>query len=188
MEADWSVEIGSGLPCINASWEGFVDLQTSPQRIDTMDEAQHSSLRSALLMLNAKNSPVFTTKCDTWTLDRSEIDSDEFDADPEDAHAGFASYIDILEHDAAHFASFAFHEQRVRDLTSRLRPFALRRGRVDLVVRVADWKAQSGYGFTLYAASCGADETDAYAAWQVVLAAAVAATIAAAPHPPHAGE
>jgi len=188
MEADWSVEIASGLPIIDGSWEGFIDLQTSPQRIDAVAEAQHPALRAALLALNAKNLPLFTTKCDAWTLADHEIDPDEFGASGEHARVGFASYIDILERDAARFISFEFHEQRVSDIATHLRSLALRDGRVDLVVRGGFWKEQGGYGFTLYAAGCGISKSIAYAAWQAVLDAAVAATIAAAAQPPCSGE
>lgn len=188
MEADWSVEIGSGLPCIDASWEGFVDLRTAPRTIHIAEEAQHPALHEVLLTLNAKNSAVFTSKCDVWALVAKEIDPDEFGASRENANVGFASYIDILARDPAYFASFSFHEDRCRELVSHFRLLALPQCRVDLVLRAAVMNEQSGYGLTLYAAGCGVDEAGAYAAWQAVLASAVTATIAAATHPPHMGE
>lgn len=178
MEADWSVEVGPGLLCIEASWEGFVDLGSSPEKLASIEEARrHSAIRKALPWLNDAGSPVFTTKCDTWTLAQEEIDPDEFAATHETACAGFASYIDIVERDAARFASFEFHERRVRGLTATLRGLAMQHGRVDFVVRSAVLREQSGFGLTLYAAGCGATEADAYTAWQSVLASAVAATI-----------
>jgi hypothetical protein len=189
MEADWSVEIGPGLPSIDASWEGFVDLRASPQTIDTLLEvAQHPPLREALLALNSQDSPWFTTKCDTWPLAADKIDLYEFAARQEEAQAGIASYIDILARDTERFSSFAFQEQMMRQLTAQLRMRNLPQGRVDLVLRAADWKEQNGYGVTLYAAGCGATEARAYGVWQTVLSVAVAATIAAAAHPPRAGE
>jgi hypothetical protein len=188
MEADWSVEIGPDLPQIDATWEGFVDLQTLPCAIETVEGAQHPALRKALLALNANNSRAFTSKCDTWTLPIEEIDSDEFAASIGNARVGFASYIDILQRDATQFSSYEFHERRTRELASRLRLLAVQNGRVDLVLRAAVMNEASGYGVTLYAAGCGPDEASAYTAWQTVLAAAVAATIAAAAHPPRAGE
>lgn len=188
MEADWCVEIGPDLPQIDATWEGFVDLQSSTSAIETVEEAQHSALRKALLALNANNSPVFTSKCDTWTLSAEEIDPDEFGASIGNARMGFASYIDILQRDPAQFASYESHERRTRELASHLRLFAVQNGRVDMVLRAAVMNEASGYGVTLYAAGCGPDEASAYTAWQAVLAAAVAATIAAAAHPRRAGE
>lgn len=179
MEADWSVEIGPDLPCIDGSWEGFVDLRAAPKAVETIHEAtEHFALRAALLELNAANSPVFTTRCDTWALAEEDIDRYEFGATREQTGAGFASYIDILERDAARFASFTFHEQRVRELTAYLRAISLKNGRVDFVLRAAFVQDQSGYGLTLYAAGCGADHVSAYASWKQMLAAAAAATIA----------
>lgn len=181
MEADWSVEIGPDLPCIDASWPGFLDLRSSPHDIDALPEpAQHPALRVALLALNAPGSPVFTTKCDTWTLAASEIDPVEFDAAPADAGAGFASYIDVLDRDRTHFSSFAHCERCVRELASRLRTFPLRSARVDCVVRQAVFETANGYGITLYVAACGANATAAYTAWQSALAATVDATMAVA--------
>jgi hypothetical protein len=188
MEADWSVEIGPELPTIDAAWDGFVDLQTSPRNIENLNEAKHFPLREALLALNEEISMLFTTKCDAWTLSKDEIDPDEFGASASHSCAGFACYIDIVERDIAHFASFAFQEQRVRELTTRLRAMDLPCGRVDFVLRSAVIKRQSGYGLTLYTAGCGSDAAEAYTAWQSVLAIAVAATIATASNPPHAGE
>ena len=189
MEADWSVEIGPGLPVIDVAWNGFIDLQSSPERTDEIEEArQHPAVREALLVLNSARSPLFTTKCDCWALSESEIDPDEFAATREMARVGFASYIDVVERDPFRFASFDLHEKRVRELASNLRKTDLLSGRVDVVVRAAVLKAQNGFGITLYAAGCGATEGSAYVAWQAVLGAAIAATIAAASHPPHAGE
>lgn len=189
MEADWAVEIGPDLPRIDASWSGWIDLRNHPHRIDELEEvAQHPALRRALAALNAANSPILTTKCDVWTLSAAEIDADEFGSSREDAHSGFASYIDLVEYDAARFASFAVHEQRVREVAHRLRESPVRQSRVDLVLRAAARDEQSGYGITLYAAGCGADEADAHACWERALAAAIAATIATAQRPAAAGE
>ena len=189
MEADWSDEIGPGLPCIDGSWEGFIDLRAAPGAVDSVSEAtKFPALRAALLALNSANSPVFTTKCDTWTLAGEDIDPYEFGASADQARTGFASYIDILERDAARFASFTFHEQRVRELTAHLRAINLENARVDFVLRAALVQDRSGYGLTLYAAGCGADDASAYAAWKQVLTAASAATIATAAQLQRTGE
>jgi hypothetical protein len=188
MEADWSVEIGPSLPEINAGWDGFVDLRSSQEKLKSIEEARSQpALREALLKLNTSES-VFTTKCDCWKLDEADIDADEFAASRDAAHAGFASYIDVVDRDAARFASFELHEQRVRAITSALLKLDVRQGRVDLVVRAAVYAGQSGFAVTLYAAGCGADSGRAQAAWRAVLGAAVAATIAGAAHPPYTGE
>ncbi len=180
MECDWSVEIGAGLPVIDGSWDGAVDLHASPSAVNTLDEAaKHPALREALLRLNAQNSPFVTSKCDVWTPAAEEIDPYEFAAMPDYALAGFASYIDVLVRDAKHFTSFPFHESYARGVISRLHKLDVHCGRIDLVIRAAIFEEKDGYGFTLYTAGCGANEASAYTAWQAVLAAAVTATIAA---------
>ena len=181
MEADWSVEIGPGLPCIECKWDGFFDLWKFPSMIERLEEAaQHPALRVALLKLNSANSSVFTTKCDAWELDRDAIDPSEFAAPTHAICSGFASYIDVVKRDPAAVGSFAFHEHWVRDLTAECRVLDVRQGRLDVILRSAITDHEPGYGLTLYAAGCGANPEAAYSAWQVVLAAAVAATIAAA--------
>lgn len=181
MEADWAIEVGPDLPCIDASWEGFVDLQQFPTSIHFIQEAeQHPALKHALKALNTDGSSLYTVKCDAWTLTQAEIDPSEFDAEAHTSKHGFASYIDVLEHDAERFASFAWHEQRAQSIASQLKTYALHCGRIDLVVRQAIARQQAGYGITIYAAGCGATNPTACLAWQSMLEAAIAATIKAA--------
>jgi hypothetical protein len=201
MEADWAAEIGQDLPCITVPWnvsgnvlgntsgEGFIDLRQNSAAIYGIPEAAaHPALREALITLNSSASPLFTAKCDLWTLSQSEIDPDEFASSPEDAHHGTASYIDVLCRDLTAFASFEFHERCARRLTDLLRPRDLSNGRVEIVLRPSLVDEHPGFGLTLYAAGCGASSIEAHNAWQTVLSAAVAATISAVSLPPPAGE
>lgn len=189
MEADWTVEIGSELPVIDGSWEGFVDLRSSPHAVGNLEEARkYASLRDALLTLNGADLPVFTTKCDVWTIPGEEIDPDEFSATAEAACAAFACYIDVLERDTARFPSFEFHEQRAREIAKTLRGVDLRESRVDIVVRRANLDDRFGFGLTIYSAGCGSSEAGAIIAWQAALGAAVAATISSGMQPRDTGE
>ena len=190
MEADWSVEIGPDLPSVVVPWEGFVDLRNKSR--DTLqiinEAASHPSLREALFTLNSKDSPVFTSKCDAWSLDGGEIDKDEFGATDERANCGFAAYIDVLIRDRDRFRAFEFHELWVRDLTRELRTRELPDGRIEFVVRSATVQSNSGFAVTIYAAGCGADPPAAYSSWETVLRAAVNATMSLAHLSPHMGE
>ncbi len=179
MEADWSVEIGAGLPVIDADWPGFVDLRSGPGSIDSVSEAvAEPALRDALVMLNDAASPVFTSKCDVWALGTDEIDPDEFGCESQGAcAAGWASWIDLIARDPQRFASFVTHEAWVRQTVAHLQAEALSCGRVDLVVRAATTSGREGFGITLYAAGCGVDTQAARAAWERVLRAAVTATM-----------
>lgn len=178
MEADWSVEIGASLPSIDLPWDGFVDPRRTPSALHSIVEtAGHPALREAILRLNSQPSPVFTIKCDLWKLTAAEIDPDEFGALHDDAHEGFASYIDILQLNPERFSSFEFHERWVRELTDHLKSIMLFNARIDFVVRAANNESRPGYGVTLYAAGCGSGASEAYASWEAVLTAAVTATI-----------
>lgn len=178
MEADWSVEIGAGLPVIEVDWVGFVDLRSNIQSVDSIPEATtEAALRDALVELNAADSPVFTSKCDLWELDADEIDPDEFGCESLDPCAGWASWIDVVVRDQRQFASFEAHEAWVRRASNQLRAGDAPCGRVDLVVRAAVTSEREGFGITLYAAGCGVDTRAARASWRQVLRAAVAATM-----------
>lgn len=189
MEADWAAEIGPELPHIHVPWAGFTDLRHNSATVNAIQEtAEHPALREALLVFNSPASPVFTAKCDLWTLSQSEIDPDEFAAYAEDAHHGTASYIDLIRRDRAAFSSFEFHERWVRALTDALRLLEIPNGRVEFILRPSTVDEHAGFGLTLYAAGCGASPGNAYNAWQTVLSAAVAATINTAALPSHSGE
>jgi hypothetical protein len=178
MEADWDVEIGRDVPSIVVPWEGFFDLRGGPCTTAQIPEVvSHPALDEALIKLNANGSPVFTSKCDVWSLEREEIDSYEFGSRPENAFSGLASYIDVLLRDPEKFLSFQFHEQLVRRITEQLRAVVLTNGRADLVARPATIHSASGFGVTVYAAGCGAEKDTAYASWESVLQAVVNATI-----------
>jgi hypothetical protein len=181
MEADWAAEIGSDFPSIDVPWEGFIDLRKNSVVIETISEAvSHPALSTALRMLNAKDSPVFTSKCDRWTIADEALDPDEFAAPAEEAQIAVASYIDISQRDPIRLASFDFHESWAKRLTAALRTIPVIKGRVDLILRPATVDQSSGFGITLYAAGCGADAETAETAWQAVLAAAIPATIKSA--------
>lgn len=192
MEADWEVEIGPGLPAIQAPWEGFVDLRTSSIGVSQIAEgARYPALGRALTLLNEARSLVFTAKCDVWELSGEEIDPDEFDAPAAQCRCGLASYIDLLQRDVRNFQSFAHHEDWMKRLTAQLRATAIENGRVDLVLRSAVVEGVQGYGVTLYAAGCGIDKDAASAHWEAVLTAALLVTMkpdAVVPAVPPAGE
>ena len=181
MEADWAAEIGPGLPSIDVPWEGFVDLRENLSVVDAIPEAALCpALSSVLCVLNSRDSPVFTSKCDRWVLEDEAIDPDEFAAPASEVQIAVACYIDILQRDPVRLVSFEFHESWVRQLTASLRNIPVTHGRVDLVLRQATVDQYTGFGVTLYIAGCGADASAAETAWQAVLAAAIPATIKSA--------
>ncbi len=186
MEADWSVELGAGLPTIDVPWSGFADLSLlAPEEIASRvsEAAASAPLAEALARLNAAGSPVLTSKCDIWHLDPAEIDRHDFDAAPDRAACGEASYVDILARDPQVFGSFTLHELWVRNLARALSPLSVTQARAEVVVRAARLDRRAGFAITLYAFGCGADATDARRSWIGALEAATAATIDTLPMP-----
>lgn len=184
MEADWSAEIGPRLDRIDPGWPGYINLRRGPEAVLSLPEtAGTSALREALVLLNGQDSPVFTCKCDVWSIVPEELDPFEYDYPPGEPRVGFASYIDLVARDFVLFASFRLHESWARNTALRLRQSIVRNGRADLVIRAAIDGDAAGFGITLYAAGCGHDAVSAQAAWQLILQAAVAATIGEASQP-----
>jgi hypothetical protein len=72
MEADWTVALAPGDPVITVPWAAdggdmrgcrFVDLRLGAHLVDEIEEARSQpALRSALLLLNAATSPLWTAK------------------------------------------------------------------------------------------------------------------------------
>ena len=179
MEADWSVELGAGLPVIDADWPGFVDLRRNPELVDSIPEAAAELvLREALAILNAAGSLVYTCKCDVWVLSAEEIDPDEFGcAAGHTCATGLASWIDVIARDPRLFASFEAHEAWMRGATEMVRAESASCSRVEWVVRSALAGGRDGFGITVYAAGCGSDTKAAHAAWERAVRAAAAATM-----------
>ncbi len=184
MEADWSVEIGPGLPEITVPWsaEGltWVDLSKVGPKLDSALQsipaaAAEPALAHALRRLNATDSRWFTSKCDLWTSppdDTEPLDPCEFDATdlaPAPLHL-CASYLDILPRDESLFASFRAQETFLRTLVALLRSHPQPHGRIDFILRAARIDSSSGFAFTAYASGCGATPETAHQVWQQVLA------------------
>ena len=178
MEADWSVEVGADLPTIVVPWEGFVDLRRDLLLVSEIEEAVVTpELAQALIKLNQKTSPVFTSKSDLWFLLAEEIDPFECDAAREEAKQGISCYIDIIARNAQLFSSFQAHEVWVRSATQEMCQAKLRQARVEFVIRAAEVDGCEGYAVTLYVASCGATETTARGIFHTALETAVAITM-----------
>uniref|UniRef100_A0A7V4XRV5 Uncharacterized protein n=1 Tax=Acidobacterium capsulatum TaxID=33075 RepID=A0A7V4XRV5_9BACT len=186
MEADWSVEMGEGLPEIVIPWSGeslqWVDLRVPhadcKAAVSDLALAEaRAPLAQALRALNAENSPWLTSKCDAWWIDDEDEALDPYELDAADLAAkgsslhGCASYLDLLTRHAELFSDFPGQEALLRTLTQTLRNVALAHARIDLVLRGARLHGQEGFGITAYVTGGGPDTAAAVQAWQGALAA-----------------
>ncbi len=186
MLAEWSVECSPEDPILVVPWKdpdghsAFVDLRADPYDFDAVPEAEHyPPLMQALRALNAARSPVFTAKCDAWTLDPDELEHLQLNLDitPAEAPSGFASYIDLIWRDRSVFASFPQHEQMLRKLTRLAAPLDLPLAALDCTLRPAfiDLEGpREGYAITLYLKALGLDQPAAVKEWGEALDAVVA--------------
>src|SRR5258708_20416398 len=121
MLPEWSAECSTDDPVLVVPWSDpsdstgnrrFTDLRENPSDLDHLPEAEHyPPLMHALRALNAARSPVFTAKCDAWSLDPQELDALHLHLGitPDEGPAGFRSYIDLLCSARTRVASFPLH-------------------------------------------------------------------------------
>lgn len=194
MLADWSIECGADDPVLVVPWSSsagdavpphfvashFIDLRENPYDLDHLIEAErHPAIMHALRALNANRSPVYTAKCDAWSLEEEELPTlrNELELSDLDAPAGFGGYIDLLWRDRPVFASFHQHEQILHRIARHCgaldHPFAM----IDCVLRPAliDFSgAQEGFAISLYVKALGHDAQAAYQHWSQALESIVA--------------
>jgi len=173
MEADWEVEIGGGAPVIEADWTGYVDLTLEPERVAMLAEtAAFPALAEALARLNSAASPVWTSKCDVWQVEK--FDPDEMDAPPGTGTHSVACYIDLLPRGEDVWSSHEQARDACEALCRALREIPLRSCRADLVVRRAFQRAEvQNFGVTGYLTACGSGHAKA----RETLASALAALV-----------
>jgi hypothetical protein len=188
MEADWAVALAAGDPVITVPWAAsgddirqcrFVDLRQGLHSIDDIEEARTKPpLRSALLLLNAGGSPLWTAKCDAWTSSVGEgaepLDAYEMSAEPGDTTFGAGSYVDLLARDVSFLASFERQERWIRAVTEALRAIPASAARVDLVLRRAEVEGASGFAVTWFVEGCGSTAQGAGQRWATALELALA--------------
>ena len=169
MEADWAVALAAGDPVITVPWATskddprkckFIDLRVDGHRVDEIEEARSKpELRSALLVLNATTSPLWTAKCDAWTSsveDGAEpFDPYEMAAEPGETAYGAGSYIDLLPRKISLLSSFEHQERWIRAVTETLRAIPASAARVELVLRRAELEGAAGFGVTWFVEGCG---------------------------------
>jgi hypothetical protein len=177
MEADWEIEVGRGAPVIEAYWPGFVDLRVAPERARGLAEAsQLQGLADALILINTKDSLMWTSKCDVFVPE--DFDKDELDAPADSGAHALACYIDLIPRSDGRWLETDTAVDVCRRICASLHGIPLRACRVDLIIRSASLArvgtdlAVDGMelGATAYVTACGASSGDANSSLQRALA------------------
>lgn len=184
---DWSAECSADDPVLVVPWSDpdsparrFVDLRENPYDLDEVEEAaERPALMHALRALNAPRAPVFTAKCDAWSLGADELAHVQLALDHAKAETptGFASYIDFLWRERSVFVSVHRQEQLLDRLTRLAEPLHHPYALAECVIRpaVIDFDGpREGYAISLYVKALGHDENAAEENWADALAAIVA--------------
>jgi hypothetical protein len=189
MLSEWSAECSADDPVLVVPWSDpadpsgnrrFIDLRENPYDLDHLPEAEHyPALMHALRALNAARSPVFTAKCDAWSLEGEELNALRLNLDVlvDETAAGFGSYIDILWRERSLFTSFHQQEQMLHRLTRHAALLDQPTAMLDCVLRPAliDLNGpQEGFAVSLYVKALGHDPHSAEENWATALDVVVA--------------
>jgi len=186
MLTDWSALCSPEDPVLVVPWSdpagklSWVDLRMNPYDFDSIPEAvQYPALLQALRALNATRSPVFSAKCDVWSLGQEELANLqlEMDAEEVDFRAGVGSYIDLVWRERSTFASAAQQQQWIGRFLRLAAALEHPTAAVESILRPAllDFEqAQEGYAVSLYVKALGPDPDGALAAWSAALVEVVA--------------
>lgn len=181
MLMEWSSACGADDPVLVVPWSDpgstarWVDLRSDPDALDEIVEADaHPPLLAALRSWNGARSPVFTAKCDVWTMDEDELAAtrDDLLLDPEIAGAGLACYVDLLWRDRGVFASRHRSEQVLYRLDRLARDLPHSLAKIEAVLRpaVVDLgTVVEGFALTLYVKGVGVDADEANDRWAAAL-------------------
>ena len=179
MDADWSVEIGEGLPWIDVPWDGWVDLRNCAAAAATLrglaEVQAYPELCEVLLDIHANHKAVLSSKCDVFPIDAGAslpamMEQTCEGSDQEPVRSGLGSYIDLAFAVDETLSNFAWCESLVRRVaTELLAPIPMPRTSVELVIRQGSFFGSAGYGLTLYAMGFGRDPDSARLAWAQVM-------------------
>lgn len=172
MDADWSVAAAVDDPVIVVPWLDdvgiytYVDLRAAPDRVEQVPEtAQWPELSSALLLLNAPASGMFTSKCDAW-----ELSDEEKLLDFGPVSFGIGSYIDLLYESDKLFASLEKQVMLLKQIAMSAAHLDHANARAEFILRPARKKEAAGFGTTVYVYGYGENPDEARARWAMGLA------------------
>jgi len=178
MQADYSVELGSGDPALELPWRAedgsvrYFNLKLHPDLVLNIPEARkHPELSAFLTRINAADFPLETAKCDAWSSRELATEEEVFGA-----ACKFVCYVDLLfSADDSRF-SLEKHEALVEDLCNLLKRAPEMAASAEFVIRHchfhnSDNHADSRIGFciTAYVTGFGDSDEEAVKRWTIAL-------------------
>ena len=172
MEADCSVELGSGAEVLELPWTSpggevqYRDLKRQPELLALIPEAvTFPELRDFLASINSDSSLFETAKCDVWSTAEI-LPEDEIFNLP----CKVGCYVDLLYSDLRRF-SFPEYESLVKRWTKLLRTAPDVPSSVEFIVRGCYFHSEERNGFyiTMYVFGFGEDESRARRQWAIGL-------------------
>ena len=178
MQADYSVELGSGDPALELPWRAedgsvrYFNLKLHPDLVLNIPEARkHPELSAFLTRINAADFPLETAKCDAWSSRELATEEEVFGA-----ACKFVCYVDLLfSADELRF-SLEKHKALVEDLCNLLKRAPEMAASAEFVIRHchfhnSDNHADSRIGFciTAYVTGFGDSDEEAVKRWTIAL-------------------
>jgi len=178
MQADYSVELGSGDPALELPWRAddgsvrYFNLKLHPDLVLNIPEARsYPELSSFLSRINAADFPLETAKCDAWSSRELATEEEVFGA-----ACKFVCYVDLLfSRDDLRF-SLEKHEALVEDLCKLLKRAPEIAASVEFVVRHCHFHggdnqddSRIGFCVTTYITGFGDTEDEARQRWTIAL-------------------
>lgn len=178
MQADYSVELGSGDPALQLPWRAadgsvrYFNLKLHPDLVLNIPEARkHPELSAFLTRINAADFPLETAKCDAWASRELAAEEEVFGA-----ACKFVCYVDLLfSTDNLRF-SLDKHEALAENLCNLLKRAPEMAASAEFVVRhchfhATDNQGDSRIGFciTAYVTGFGDSDDEAVKRWTIAL-------------------
>lgn len=178
MQADYSLELGSGDPALELPWRAtdgsvrYFNLKLHPDLVLNIPEARnHPELSAFLTRINAAGFPLESAKCDAWSSRELAVEEEVFGA-----ACKFVCYVDLLFSSMDLRFSLEKHEGLVEDLCKLLQRAPEIAAAAEFVVRhchyhTGDDHSDSRIGFcvTAYITGFGDSDDEARQRWTIAL-------------------
>lgn len=178
MQADYSVELGSGDPALEMPWRAedgsvrYYNLKLHPDLVLNIPEARdYPELSAFLSRVNASGFPLETAKCDAWPGRELAVEEEIFGAT-----CKFVSYVDLLFSDDDLRFSLEKHQALAEEVCNLLKRAPEMAAAAEFVVRHCHYHSDGtpgnsriGFCISAYVTGYGDSEEEARQRWTIAL-------------------